>query len=178
VAVNTSSISGTNGSIDFQFNAGNRETQAATVTLSGLSGGTLGSESNTGAVTGGPLPSAVTIGTGTAYNDLFETFKYGSTLTFTLDFSGPAVNAPNGLSTGNSEFFFSMFSDADGYDPVLTSDPNGVAANVTVNPSGSITAAAVSPQAAFVPEPGSFALMGSALALLIGTRKRLFSRVG
>ena len=64
LAVNTSSISGTNGSIDFQFNAGNGETQAATVTLLNLTGGTLGSETNTGEVSG-TLPAAVMIGTNT-----------------------------------------------------------------------------------------------------------------
>ena len=183
VAVNTSSIAGTAGSLDFQFSAGSGETQAASARILNFAGGTLGSASRVGEVTGGPLPSAVTIGNGvqsnSGLNDFFETFTYGSSLTFTLNLSGPAVTAPNGMSTGGSEFFFLMFSDANGVNPVLTTDPNGVAATVTVNPNGSTSTAAVSRAVSFVPEPGSVALVGSALALLIGMQKRrLFNRVG
>lgn len=187
VSVNTSGLSGTTGSIDFQFNFGNGETQAATVTISNLTGGTNGAQTPTGEVTGGPFPAPVTISNGYAgginnsgYNDYFETFTYGNTLRFTVDFSGPAVTAPDGFSTGNSEFFFSEFTDVNGINPAPGTDPNGVAATISVNPNGSFTATAVSANAnlSFVPEPGSLWLtLGAGLALLSGVfvRRRRMS---
>jgi len=182
VAVNTSSIAGVQGSIEFQFAAGIGETQDATVKLLNFTGGTLGIPTYIGEVTGGPLPAALTIGNGiqtnNVFNDLFETFTYGKLLTFTLDVGGPAVTAPNGLSTGNSLLVFLMYSDKAGNVPVLTNDPNGVAALVRVNPNGSVGRAALSPEVSFVPEPGSVWLIGGALGILIGGRKRFTNRVG
>jgi hypothetical protein len=61
VTVNTSSISGTAGSLDFQFNPGPLVTQAASLQiLSFASNGSLaGSPSLTGDVTGGPMPATL-----------------------------------------------------------------------------------------------------------------------
>ncbi len=158
VSVNTSSLSGTTGSLDFQFNFGTGETQAASVTISNFTGGTNGGATSTGQASGGPFPAAVTIGSGypsSGYNDYFETYTYGSTLKFSLDFSGPAVTAPDGVSSGNSEFYFSMFSDPNGITPAPGTDMNGVAGTVVINPDGSSTTTNVSPNLSFSPEPGS-----------------------
>src|SRR5437016_13758200 len=72
VTVNTSSISGTAGSLDFNFNPGPLVTQAASLQILGLSSiGTLaGSPSLTGDV-GGALPGILTFDNGTAFNDYF-----------------------------------------------------------------------------------------------------------
>ena len=172
VTVNTSSISGTHGSLDFQFNPGTGETQAATVQILNFAGGTYGGTNSTlGVESGGPLPTAVTLGNGlqksptATLNDYFETFTFGNTISFLLDLGGPAVTSPNGQSTGNSKFYFAMFSDANGSNPVLTSDPNGIAATVTVNPNGPVVAQAISPNLQFVPEPSSLWLVAVALGL-------------
>ncbi len=169
VSVNTNSLSGTTGSLDFQFNFGNGETQAASVTISNLTGGTNGSGTSSGQVSGGPFPAVVTIGNGypaSGYNDYFETYTYGRTLNFSLDFSGPAVNAPSGVSTGNSEFYFSMFSDQNGVTPAPGTDTNGLAGTVVINPNGSSTTTNVSPNLSFSPEPGSLCLtLGAGLLL-------------
>ena len=169
VSVNTASLSGTNGSIDFQFNFGNGETQAANVTISNLTGGTNGTATPAGQVTGGPFPAPVTISNGypsSGYNDYFESYTFGNRLAFSVDFGGPAVNAPDGFSSGNSEFYFSMFSDPNGVTPAPGTDANGVAGTVTINPNGSSTTTTVSPNLSFSPEPGSLWLtFGAALML-------------
>jgi len=153
VSVNTSSLSGTTGSLDFQFNFGTGETQSASVTISNFTGGTNGGATSTGQASGGPFPAAVTIGSGylsSGYNDYFETYTYGSTLKFSLDFSGPAVTAPDGVSSGSSEFYFSMFSDPNGITPAPGTDMNGVAGTVVINPDGSSTTTNVSPNLSFL----------------------------
>jgi len=177
VTVNTSLIDGTDGSLDFQFNPGPLVTQPATVQILGFSGGSYGgSDQLNGAVTGGPLPSPVTINNTDALNEYFQAFNFGPSLRFTLSFNGPAIDAPDGKSTSGSVFSFSMFSDRAGTVPVLTSDPNGVAATVAVGLDGSLTAATLSPAVSVTPEPTSVALCAAAmglLALLTSLRRRL-----
>jgi PEP-CTERM motif len=105
----------------------------------------------------------------------FEGFTYGSTLSFQVSLFGPALSSPDGKSTSGSTFAFSMFSDAAGTMPVLTSDTvNGFAFTVDVNLDGSTTVTNSSAQTTVVPatgpppvpEPGSLALLGTAIALL------------
>ena len=173
VSVDTSTISGTTGSIDFQFNPGSLGYQAATVQIANLAGGTYGgTQQDFGGATGGPYPNAISLTNSAADNEDFETFTFGNKLFFSLLFSGPAVDSPNGTSSSTSEFAFSMFSDANGFDPVLTSDPNGVAALVTVNLNGTLATDAVSTKAAFVPEPGTFGLVAGAFAALAWIRRK------
>jgi hypothetical protein len=113
--MNTSSIFGTLGSLDFQFKPGPLITQAATVQITNFSGGTsVGAPQTIGDVTGGPLPAAFTINNTNVVNDYFQSFTYGNSLSFDLTFSGPAVTSPNGQSTSTSEFTFSTFSDQAG----------------------------------------------------------------
>jgi hypothetical protein len=73
VTVDTSSISGTSGSLDFQFNPGPLTTQAASLQILDFSsdGSLAGSPSLTGDVSGA-LPGTLTYDNGTAYNDYFE----------------------------------------------------------------------------------------------------------
>ena len=99
--VNTGSISGTVGSLDFNFNPGPLVTQAATLDILDFgSDGTLaGGPSITGDVSGGPLPTTLTFDNGSAFNDYFEGFTFGSSLTFNVRLYGPAVNSPDGIST-------------------------------------------------------------------------------
>ena len=171
VVENTSSISGTSGSLDFQFDPGPLVTQAASVEILNFTGGSfLGAPSTTASVSGGPLPSAVTIANSGAFNDYFQDYLYGNKLSFTLDFGGPAVNSPNGMSTSTSLFTFSTFSDANGVNPVLTADPNGEALTVSVSLDGTLALAAVSPDVRILPEPGSLWLLSGAFALLSARR--------
>jgi hypothetical protein len=180
VTVNTKSIVGTNGSLDFQFNPGEFVSQSADLQISNfMSDGTLtGSPTLTPAPptppqVSGALPGDVTFVNGTAFNDYFQAFTFGSNLSFDVLLDGPAVNSPNGTATSGSTFAFSMFSDAAGTMPVLTSDEvNGFAFTIHVNLDGSTTVANSSAQTTVtrvttppVPEPGTLSLMASGIGL-------------
>jgi hypothetical protein len=167
ITMNTSSIAGTTGSLDFQFDPGPLVTQPATAQIAAFTGGSfLGLPQTIGAVSGGPLPATVTLNNTFLTNDYFQSFTFGNSLSFLVSLSGPAVDSPDGVSTSTSEFAFSTFSDQNGTVPVLTPDLNGIAATVVVNLNGSLTESAISPQVQSVPEPGTLWLFSSALAVL------------
>jgi uncharacterized protein involved in outer membrane biogenesis len=171
VNANTSTLLGDTGSVDFQFNPG-FDSQGAAVLISNFStdGSFAGTQQDVGAATGGPITNPITISNTAADNEDFETFSFGKRLQFDLTFSGPAITAPNGTSLSTSVFNFSIFSDPAGTIPALTSNPNGIAATVTVNLDGTVSAASLSPFVA-VPEPSYTWLAGSVL-LLLGAWRR------
>jgi len=180
VTVDTSSIAGTSGSLDFQFNPGALVTQTANLQIEDFtSDGTLGGSILTGDAVGG-LPGTVSLDNLTGFNDYFTGFTYGSTLSFLLNLSGPAVTSPDGISTSGSEFAFSMFSDAGGTLPVLTSDSvNGYALTSGINLDGTATITNNSTQLAVTtpitaaPEPSMLLLLGSGLTSLIFLRRKV-----
>lgn len=169
VTVNTTSIAGTAGSLDFQFNPGPLVTQAADVQILGFtSDGTLGASTPTGDVTG-TLPGTISFDNGAGFNDYFTGFTYGDTISFVVNLFGPAVTSPDGTSTSGSQFAFSMFSDSAGAIPVLTTDSvNGFALAGNINLDGTTTLTnfssdlTVTPVA--TPEPGTILLVFSGLA--------------
>jgi len=170
VSVNTSSIAGTNGSLDFYFNPGPLVTQAASLQILGFAtgptDGTLaGGPTLTGDITGA-LPGTLTFDNGTGFNDYFEGFTYGKNLLFDVSLYGPALSSPNGTSTSGSTFAFSMFSNAAGTIPALTTD--GFAFKVDVNLDGTTTVTNFASQTTIgvVPEPSTLALLGTAIVLL------------
>jgi hypothetical protein len=166
VTVNTSSISGTAGSLDFNFNPGPLVSQAASLQIFGFSSdGVLeGAPTLTGDVVGS-LPGSLTFDNGAGFNDYFGEFKYGQMLSFVVSLYGPALSAPDGVSTSGSTFAFSMFSDAAGTIPALTSDKTeGFAFKVDVNLDGTTTVTNFSsqtnigPVSSGVPEPNTSVL--------------------
>jgi uncharacterized protein (TIGR03382 family) len=181
VTVNTSSILGTAGSIDFEFNPGGLISQPANLQiLSFASNGTLaGGPTLTGDVSG-TLPGPLSFDNGTVFNDYFEGFTFGSALSFNVALSGPALSSPNGTATSGSAFAFSMFSDAAGTVPALTTDStDGFAVTVNVNLDGSTTLTNFSTQtttAVATPEPGAMMLAGLALLGIgaLGRRRKIF----
>jgi len=180
--LNTSSIAGTTGSLDFALNPGAGSDQSLTALVSGfLSDGSYGgSQTKTGDVTGGPVITGnpLTLNSTFADNDDLETFTYGNTLSFKVDLSGPALSAPDGLATSPYELIFSTYSDTLGTIPVLTSDPGGASGTITISPEAVIEAGAISSELNVVatPEPSMLCLLGGALALFAGARHKKLRR--
>ena len=177
VTVNTSSITGTSGSLDFNFNPGPLVSQAVSLQiLAFTSDGMLAGACpcGTGDVNG-QLPATLTFDNGTGFNDYFDDFAYGTTISFAVSLYGPALSAPDGVSTSGSTFAFSMFSDSAGTIPVLTTDTTeGFAVTIGVNLDGSTTVTDDSSQTAVnpvggatAPEPGTAAALGMGIAALI-----------
>jgi hypothetical protein len=189
VTVNTSSITGTLGSLDFNFNPGPLVTQLANLQiLNFTSDGTLAGGCPCGqGDASGELPGTLSFDNGMGFNDYFEGFTYGSTISFAVSLFGPALSAPDGMSTSGSTFAFSMYSDPGGATPVLTSDTvNGYAFTVDVNLDGSTTVTNNSAQTSVtqdtgsnppppppsgVPEPGTLGLSLAGLAIGVGLRR-------
>jgi PEP-CTERM motif len=141
--------------------------QSASLQILGFtSNGTLaGSPTLTGDVSGA-LPATLTFDNGTGFNDYFEGFTFGSTLSFDVSLFGQALSAPDLISTSGSTFAFSMFSDAAGTVPALTTNTtDGFAFTVDVNLDGTTTVTnfstqtSVVPATSGVPEPGTLTLI-------------------
>ena len=180
VTVNTVSVNATTGFLDFQFNPGNASSQSATAVLSNFSGGTVnGAPSTSGNVTG-TLPTTVTMINSTALQELFQSFTFGSSFTFLLNLSGPALDTPNGTSTAGTTFGLGLYNSAQ--NPILTNQgaTTGFAGQVQVNLNGTTTTTAFPTQAgasvvSFVqvttPEPSAMGLVGLGLAALLVARR-------
>jgi hypothetical protein len=179
ITMNTSSIDGDLGSLDFSLSSGAGSDQSLTATVYQFVGGSYGGTQETdGDVSGGPVTSgsAVTIGPipdAFGLNDDFETFNYGHTLTFYVSLSGPALTAPDGSATSPYEFDFETFSDAAGTVPVLTPDPNGISGKIDVSPDGVVTYSDVSPNITISPEPGTVWLFAGAIGAAFLLRRRI-----
>jgi len=175
VTVDTSSLLGTSGFLDFNFNPGPLVTQSASLDiLNFTTDGTLGGlcPCGTGDVTG-QLPATLTFDNGTGLNDYFDFFTFGSSISFTVSLYGPALSTPDGVSTSGSTFAFSMFADTSPLTPVLTSDTtDGFAFTIDVNLDGTTTVTGYSPQTTVtqegssVPEPAAFYVVLLALACI------------
>ena len=176
ITMNTTSIAASTGSIDFALDPGAGSDQSVTATVSNFvtNGSYDGSEILTGNVTGGPVAGGQFItllaNNTTADNDDLETFNYGTTLSFLVSLSGPALTAPDGSSTSPYEFIFSTYSDTAGTIPVLTTDPGGASATISISPDGVVGTDLISPEAtiAGTPEPGTLWMLAGALALFAG----------
>jgi len=185
VTVDTFSISGMAGSLDFNFNPGPLETQSASLQiLDFTSNGALAGNCpcGTGDVSG-QLPATLTFDNLAGFNDYFDDFTFGATISFNLSLYGPALSTPDGLSTSGSRFVFSIFSDTAGTVPALTTDTtDGFAFTVDVNLDGTTTVAnssaqtTIAPVGGSTPEPAGWAEMAVAIGLWLMFRFRPRSR--
>jgi hypothetical protein len=171
--VDTSSISGTDGSLDYNFNPGPLVSQPASLQILAFrSNGILeGAPSLIGNVSGSSLPATMTFDNGAGFNDYFQGFTFGSMLVFNINLYGPALSAPDGISTSGSTFAFSMFLDSAGTLPALTTDlADGFALTIEVNLDGTTTLTNFSDETSIEPtsaaEPRSVHLLGTSLVLM------------
>ena len=185
VTVNTSAIRGQSGFLDFQFNPGGlgAETAAVAVTNFTTAGGILTPSSILSGDASGVLPGTLRLDNGTAFNDVFQGFTFGSSFSFQETLSGPALDFPGG--TFGSAFAVSLYA-ADGITPLLTVDPNGSVLTQNLDTSGALSnqtfaqsstnsnPAAVATPIINTPEPSSMILLISSLpaAWLVFRRKR------
>jgi len=166
VTVNTSSVNGTAGFLDFQFNPGNATTQQATAVISNFVGGTPGVPTTSGNVTGS-LPATVTLcssggagcTTNSALNELFQGFTYGNSFSFLLTLSGPAISTPNGTATAGSTFGVGLYDITQ--NPILTNQgaTTGFAGTVDITLLGTTVPTAFPSDPANDPTVVTFALV-------------------
>lgn len=139
-AIDTSTLAGMTGSLDFNFEPGPFGSRPATLQIHRFNGD--GSPSGLATLTGdagGSLPSDLQFDNGTGYNDYFQAFTFGSLLSFDIMLSGPALDSASGNNSG-STFAFSIFSNTNGTMPALTSNTiDGYAITVDINADGSTT---------------------------------------
>src|ERR1022692_1948760 len=160
VTVDTSSLSGS-GFLDLQFNPG-ASSLGAIASISAFNPTT--GLSNSPVLRGnasGALPSPITLTNGnnnsdtahsTQLNDNFVGFTFGHSLSFLVAFSGSALSQPNPAFFSGSTFGFSIYSN-DGVTPLLTTNANGYAFTIDVNPDGSTTVSGFSAAANVVINP-------------------------
>ena len=182
VNLDTSSVSGTAGFLDLQFNPGNNTSVAATAEIIGFSpdGGSLsGAPSVSGDVTGS-LPGTVTFMNDMALNELFQGFNFGSSVTFQVILSGPAVGVPNAGATAGSIFGVGLYDNTQA--SILTDQggATGFSGELFLNTDGTVTptpfpsAPGVGSVTTFapvvVPEPGTMVLLAAGLMGLLRFR--------
>lgn len=182
VNINSTAISGTSGSFEFNFSPGPGVAQSASLQIVNFSsdGSIVGAPQLTGDV-GGGLPGTLTFDNGTDFNDYFDGFTYGAHLSFTVLLFGPALSAPDGTSNSGSEFALSLYSDPAGTMSILSNNPvDPFAFTIDVNLDGSTTVANYSSQTTLtpsgVPEPGTLVLLGVSFVFVVCWR--LLRRLG
>ena len=187
ISVNTSSVSGTAGSVELQFNPVDSTSLAATATSipqreqrhPGTIDTPIGDAS-------GDLGSTVTIQNGQGTNDFFQNYTYGSTLSFTLAFSGTALSSPV-PSTSGSTFFLTLWDsqtsvvDSGSGSPLFVGEPDSepAAGHPAPNGDGTETIENAGPgvsatPSVLVPEPSTLVVgvSGGLAMLAVGLWRR------
>lgn len=173
VTVNTSALNTTSGGLDFQFNPGGNNAPAATVQITDFTTNAtlLGASMPSGGGMGA-LPGVLTITNNPGINEVFQGVTFGTTLSFAVAFSGPALTPPAGTTVG-SLFGFTLFDNSG--NSLLSNNPDGSALDISVNPDGSLTPQPAPPgangltvTAAPVPEASTTVSLGLLLALGVG----------
>jgi MYXO-CTERM domain-containing protein len=165
VSIDTTSIAAQSGFLDLQFNPGTATALAATATVSGfLAGGTLGSPTVDGSVTGA-LPGTLVFGNGTPFNAVLQPLTpFGTAFSFRVSFDGAFASASTGVGT---TFSLGVLGPDPDYPPLLGANPDGRSLLFELGP-GNITyttfdaSIGVTP----VPEPAAWMLVVGGLALL------------
>ena len=170
ITVNTSSLQGTSGYLDFQFNPGNTPVDSASATIMNFTtDGTLTAAlPNIGDVSGA-LPGQVVINNTQVLNEYTQGFTYGTYFDVFVNLTIPAIS---GTATGGSSFTLdvedSNFNSLLGGFPAVEIDLDATTGqpSITNNSGGAATVTNVTP------EPSYLFLVGLGFAGLVVARRR------
>jgi hypothetical protein len=139
VHVDTTSLSGTLGYLDFQFNPGGLDALAATAAITGFNpyDATLIPSAILTGDASGELPADVTLGNSGGFNDYFHGLTFGNQFSFFLTLTGDALSPASTPLSGTA--FSLLLFDADGFTPLLTVDPDGRLASLQIGPTGAVS---------------------------------------
>jgi hypothetical protein len=184
INTNTSSISGTSGYIDVQYNGlAGAGASTATITLFSTDG-TLGGPATISVIgdASGSLATTVILENGaldsSGLNDYDEAITFGTYTQFQVALSSPlggTANSGFALIYYNSDYSVSLLSsDISGASAALTVEPNGTVVTETYADAGGkyYTTVTNESEPSPVPEPSSFFAVGAGLALLAGYAAR------
>lgn len=176
VQIQTDALNSTLGWIDLQFNPGPNSWQDAYVDIGAFStdGSLLNSASPLspdifGDVSGGPLPSTLTIHNAGGLNDYFQNLTFGNFIQFTLTFYGPAIDTPNPNVDSGSSFAVALYADDQqttllGVSPLAQLD---IAVDGVITPANNAPGVvSINTQGFNVPEPSLFLMCGVLLAAI------------
>lgn len=170
VSVDTTSLAGTTGAIEYSFIPGDLTASPATATITAFTtDGTLGGTPMVSGDVTGTLPAPVIAMNDQTFNDYFETFTYGSQLSF---FVTLAASAPSSIPIDTTFSFF--LYDQNGNPISNSSSPSGEALDLNIDGlTGVATLVGYFPPPpivvlAGVPEPSGVLLLGLGGAVLAG----------
>ena len=138
VTLDTTLVSG-NGFVDLQLNPLGAGSQAVTATITGFTtnGMLTGVPGGSGPVTGA-LPGTVTMPSApTPGLDYFHGITFGTSISFVVTLSGPALDSPTGMAPGTT-FLVSLY-DAANTNPLLSGVANGGIVAIDVTSAGTTT---------------------------------------
>ena len=178
INVNTTSVAGTVGYLDFMFNPGAAPVDPASATLSGFTtDGTLGTPlGNIGDVTGS-LPGVVQINNTDVNNEYTVGFTYGSFFDMFVDLDIPTIS---GNAQSGSSFLLTL--DDSNFGPLLNDNasPSGQLVEIDLDTDGNPTVQNFSPNGeatvTAVPEPASLLLLATGLGALLPRRNKAAAR--
>jgi hypothetical protein len=168
ISMDTSTISGVTGSLFFSYGPGLAPVDSATATISGFSGGTLGSVIFPGGT--GVLPATLTMDNSAPVN-YQQAITFGNKISFFVALTGPAVSNPSAGAIGGTDLALFLLDGSDG--PLPIDDPDGLVLDVSIAPNTGQISVTGQPvvTSVLLPEPGSMLLLLSGM-VLVGSRLR------
>jgi hypothetical protein len=159
VDVNTVSLEGIEGYLDFQFNPGDDTSDPATATIFDFTtDGTVGTDLPDIGDVSGDLPGTVTINNTDADNEYTPGFTFGSYFDVTFAINTPTIS---GNADTGSSLAISLFDS--NFNSLLTDPANDPTVQINLDTNGNPTAINNSPNGEAglnaVPEPASWVLL-------------------
>lgn len=179
IKINTQTIAGTGGLLNFQFLPANIDAPPATIAINAFSAtnATLGNAFAAGDVAGA-LPGAVIIKNTFQLNEVAQDFVYGGDLSFNVALTH---DGSSGASSSEFSLYLLGLGQTPGeFEPLLTTDLDGKLLSIILNADGNssyetfgIDSSIVSITPDAIPEPATILLLSAGLtAGAFGKRRR------